>query len=82
MGAGENVSVLARELGVTQKAFIKGVIGIGWAAATLCSASVVVYRGGSVVRPRLAEKIELNLLLVDLGFKRRNSPLRPGQLLQ
>jgi hypothetical protein len=31
---------------------------------------------------RLAEKIELNLLLADLAFKRRNSALRPGLLLQ
>jgi transposase len=34
MEAGENVSVLARELGVSRKSFINGVIGIGWASAT------------------------------------------------
>ena len=30
----------------------------------------------------LLKKIELDLLLADLAFKRRNSPLRPGLLLQ
>jgi hypothetical protein len=30
----------------------------------------------------LLKKIELDLLLADLAFKRRNLPLRPGQLLQ
>jgi Transposase len=40
--AGENVSVLARELGFhAKRASINGVIGIGWAAAVLCAATAV-----------------------------------------
>jgi hypothetical protein len=41
MEAGENVSVLARQLGFRARAFINGVIGIVWAAATRCEAAVV-----------------------------------------
>jgi hypothetical protein len=42
MEAGENVGVLARELGVYARAFINGVTGIVWAGATLYAASAVV----------------------------------------
>jgi transposase-like protein len=35
MEAGENVSVLARELGVSRKSIINGVIGIGWVAISM-----------------------------------------------
>jgi hypothetical protein len=42
MEVGENVSVLARELGFPARAFINGVIGIGWAAATLYAATAEV----------------------------------------